>query len=258
MTRCGACGARCSLFLCEQDIDKLAEMIEQLPWLASEIEVTRCRQDRLTVGNTRRSAETLSPINVGAMDAARDLARLTVWLAGRSAREIALREDAGDVYAAAEELIGDPDRPDSRPGRLLVLINRSDRMFAGLCPTLVGRDSVGRPVECATPLYGVIQVPTTTCPRCGYEIDVAKNRSRCAVNKDQAVESRLLQLLEELGEPVPQTTFRRWVTQGRIGVLGWMHAGTVTPRKIRYHDARVFSISQTRALRAAELSTAGT
>ena len=298
MTDCKNCHGRAQVFLCPDCIAALDDLLHQMPWLLSQLEVTRTRQDKLTVGAVGRGSNP-SPINVGAMELAREIEGvLTEWVdtmcvagltflpalsmpygvegpllpgwkrlprgySGSPTQriswlthhlpEITRHELAGDFFSAIADLVGDPDHPDTKPGRLILAINRSERLFAGTCPTIIGYDREGKPMECGVSLYGDSDQQTVVCARCQYEIDISRNRSRCAVDRDLLTEPKLLSLLADLGEDVSRVRFYEWLKDGKVAVRGWVHQGHIVAHRIRRGDPRVFSLSQIRILRTQEL-----
>lgn len=177
-------------------------------------------------------------------------ARLSRWLA-HHVNVAAGREDAGDLYNAIIELTGDPDKA-SHQGRLVRAINRKDRVFAGPCPTEVGYDDEGAPVECAVPLWADGGQEEAFCPRCKTEVNVAENQARAKKSRDLLTEVELLKTLDILDEHVPRVTLYDWIKRRRVHVHGYLHQGSVVPDKIRNSDPRVFSLDQVRDLRRQE------
>ena len=84
------------------------------------------------------------------------------------------REDVGEFYRALVLYVGDPDRP-CQPGKLLAMVNKRSRVFAGLCPTVTGYDHRdGGEIYCDTTLWALDGDAEVICPRCGYSADVSQ------------------------------------------------------------------------------------
>lgn len=273
MTPCTKCGARTQLYLCPTCQRYLAEMLETLPWLLEQLEVTRLRQDRLTTGVVGKGANP-SPINVGCMELSRTIdatlsqllavlqrrfvvfghapanIQMARWL-GDYVEDIARHELAKTFFTEIASLVGDPDHP-STPGRILAAINRTTRIFAGPCPTITGHDRQGEAIECGLILYGDEGQTSVECPRCHQEIDVARNRLKASVDRDLLPENKLLEVLETLDEKVTRYQLLQWIKTGKLHPRGWIHQGQVVGRRVRRGDPRVFSLSQTRHLNWSE------
>lgn len=170
------------------------------------------------------------------------------WLM-RRIDTIARHKRAGHIYRELNRLVGSDDRG----GQLVAAINRNERHFAGPCPTIRGRNHRGEPIECGRILYAATDDRTITCPQCKCDIDVQRNRTKALVDRDLLPEPQLLEALNDIGEPVSRVKFYSWVKAGKLKPRGWIHQGRILPIKIRHKDPRVFSVSQTRQLRLAEL-----
>ncbi|WP_374159064.1 hypothetical protein ACEWX3_07530 [Mycobacterium sp. G7A2] len=92
MASCLHCKAKSERYLCSVCCGLLANMLEELPDLLNELDVTRSRQDRLTVGAVGKSdGSTLNAINVGAMSLRRDIDDELASLVDRMTKEQGLK-----------------------------------------------------------------------------------------------------------------------------------------------------------------------
>ncbi|OMC46869.1 hypothetical protein A5742_25380 [Mycolicibacterium fortuitum] len=169
------------------------------------------------------------------------------WLMRRPAI-IARHKRAGHVYRELNRLVGS----DEKGGTLVAAINRSNRHFAGPCPTIRGRNHKGEPIECGRVLYADINDRTVVCPACKCDIDVQRNRLKAAVDRDLLTEPKLLEVLADIGENVSRVKFYEWVKAGKLKPRGWIHRGQLVPTRILRGDPRVWSLSKVRALRSDE------
>lgn len=295
---CKHCSAETPGNLCSACTGLLVEMLEDLPELMKDLEVTRTCQDRIVGGTVGKSPERPWPIRKGAMDLAVEVDKLMVeWTcritdkhqvkffpalsvgtsfigpllpgwkrlpkgysgsAGQRARWLIHHirlvvndEKIGDFYTKLGDLVGDPDHP-SHQGRLVVAIDRVTRVFAGLCPTTKAWNREGKPIDCGTALYAADDQAEVECPRCEQSCNVKENRIRMLTDRDLMAEPQLLEMMANLGEPVGRNKFLSWVKDQRIHVRGYIHDQRIVPRQVRKTDPRVFSLSQTRAVREAE------
>jgi hypothetical protein len=278
-TVCGHCGSATNLFLCNECLHRLAEALTELAWLLTQLDTTVRRQDKLNTGAIGRASDNPSPINLGAMETARDtratlltivttiaktgtgrtpqLASVTSsdlahWLAANTAH-IAKHPDAPTILTTITHLVDDDER--GRPGPLFTAINRTDRRFAGPCPTIRGHNHRGERIECGTMLYAAFDEDFTRCPRCETEVDVDKNRMKAAVDRDLLPEPKLLEVLADLGEKVSRVKLYEWIKAGRLQRRGWIHGGAIVQYRIRRGDPTVFSLSQARQLRWHEIES---
>lgn len=274
MSACKHCGGAATLFLCDDCVWRLKEALRELAWLLKQLDTTVHRQDKLNTGSIGGSSDNPSPINFGAMETAREtratLLRLVetiaqdrigrmppalktvatpdlaAWLAS-NVRHIARHTTAAHVLTTITGLVDDDER--GRPGPLYTAINRTDRRFAGPCPTIRGHNPRGERIECGTMLYAAFDEDYTRCPQCETEIDVDRNRMKAAVDRDLLPEPKLLEVLEDLGEKVSRVKLYEWIKAGRLQRRGWIHQGAIVQFRIRRGDPTVFSLSQARQLR---------
>lgn len=275
---CRNCGASTDLFLCPDCVDWLTASLREMVWLLRQLDTTVRRQDKLNTGTLGGGGDNPSPINFGAMETSRstrttllELVReiavagtgrepsrldtvatpdLAAWLAA-NVHHIAKNQNAGATFRTITGLVDEDDR--GRPGPLYTAINRTDRRFAGPCPTVRGYDDQGRPVECGTMLYAAFDEDFTRCPRCQSEIDVDKNRLKAATDRDLLSEPKLLEVMADLGEKVSRVKLYEWIKAGRLQRRGYVHQGAIVAFRIRRGDPAVFSLSQARQLRWHEM-----
>lgn len=161
---------------------------------------------------------------------------------------IARHDKAGEIYSAVVDLTGDPDKP-SKPGRLVRAIDRTVRIYAGTCPTLVGRDREGAPVECSFDLWAEDGMTEVTCGKCEQEIDVKANRAKVVTDRDLLPEKRLTEIMADLGEPVYSDLLQRWLRSGALKPSGYLSGSRIVPHRVNSSDARLLSLSRVRQLR---------
>ena len=70
MTSCQHCARAAQLYLCTDCITNVRNMIDELPWLLSQLETTITRQDKLTTPAVGKSSEIPLPLNLSAADTA--------------------------------------------------------------------------------------------------------------------------------------------------------------------------------------------
>lgn len=273
MNNCQRCGGRTQLSLCNACTQKLQALLADLPWLLKQLDTTVQRQDRLTTGNTIGSS-TAPPatINLDAMDTARNV-RITLLAIfdaitiqpampklrmdhvptpdiartlSANAFRIAHHPNAGEFYSDIAQLIEDDEI--GRAGPMWKAINRTEKLFAGPCPTIKGYDQQGQPIRCSTILYADGDEKIARCPRCDADIDVAKNRLQAAVDRDLLPEAKLLEVMADIGQKVSRVKFYDWIRAGRITPQGWMHDKKIVPFRIRRGDPRVFSLARAKTV----------
>jgi hypothetical protein len=247
--KCGQCGGRAQLVLCTRCRGQLEGMLADLGWLLRELEVTATRQDRLSVGKSRRTGHS-SPANMGAIELRRSIAgelqqisglkadpRLLVWMLRRDVDRIVTRPDAAAVYRRISRMVGF-----ARPGPLHDAINRPDVRFAGEC------------ADCGELCYSRHEDTYVTCPGCGLPVDVERNRTRTVIEYDLLPERALLSILDNLNEHVPRVTLYAWIKAGRLPAAGYLSRTGVVAHKGGPRDPRVYSLDRARALRRRTLA----
>lgn len=266
MADCRHCRRDTDLFLCTLCTKELGALLGDLPWLLRQLDITVIRQDKLGTATVGKSSDNPSPINVGAMELARNLngqlgtvvrdlcesrgmdvpakAWTTDIMAGWlqiNLQAITCSEQAGDIY----------DEIRTATDAILSAINRSSRMWCGPCTTVVAHDSDGSDIECGIDLYAdrenlgeMIQ-----CPKCRIFTDPRSQLLTTIKRGDLLPEAKLLEIMDSLGEKVSRNRFYDWIKAGSIRPRGFVHHGRIVPERIRREDLRVFSLSQARQLR---------
>ena len=271
MSTCQHCTRTTDLHLCTPCATNLADLLAELPWLLHQLDITLCRRDHLNSGGPGHTHVDANPINVGAMELMRQASAtlhaialdvseihaseqipalvnaspplIAAWLRG-NVGAIANHPKAGEHYKAIEKLVGDPN-----PGPLHAAINRPATRFAGPCPTIRAHDRDGAPVRCGTTLWAHDDDVHTTCTRCGTPIHVEENIRRAAMLRDLLPAEVILDVLENLGEPVRPETLYGWITSGRLRSNLFLTARGITKRRLRPSDPRVYSVTRARQLR---------
>lgn len=275
MTEClnRACKRPSQLFLCNDCTRVLANMLDQVPELLDELDARIQKLDRVphgTIGRTRSASdlnvmdfdaaetaratrkllrhwvETIAELHTGrrppGLDtvATRDLAR---WLQV-NVEAIARIDRAGDIFHDINQLVGSGDKG----GELVRAIDRRERHFAGLCPTIRGYDNTGRPVECETVLFAEVGDRTVDCTECGEEIEVKKNQARTLASRDLMTMPTLIEALGNAGEPVKPEKLNRWVAIKRLRPRGYLHQGEFVKTRVREDDRALYSFDTARRL----------
>jgi hypothetical protein len=70
VNRCRKCHAKADLNLCNDHIQMVRNMLDEVPWLLAQLETTITRQDKLTTAAIGKSSETPLPLNLSAVDIA--------------------------------------------------------------------------------------------------------------------------------------------------------------------------------------------
>ncbi|MDD7812610.1 DUF1922 domain-containing protein [Mycobacterium sp. CSUR Q5927] len=278
MITCQHCNRPTQNYLCDDCTDQLHDMLNQIPWLIEELNNRIQKLDRTTtgtIGRTRRPDE-LTVIDFDAATLARTTHKTLLALAetvaniaaGRTPRletvttgdlalwiackipHIVRHHTAGNTYRIINRLVG----ADEQGGQLVDAINRQDRAYYGPCTTIVGRDYQGRPRQCGHDLYGPRESIKITCPRCKSTLDPRRQLTSTINDRDLVTETKLLETLDTMGEPVSRAKLYGWIRSGALTPLGWVHAGRIVAYKVRHKDPRVFSLSQARQLRESDLA----
>ena len=266
MADCRHCRRDTELFLCRLCTKELGALLGDLPWLCDQLDITVIRQDKLGTATVGKSSDNPSPINVGAMELARNLrgqlgtivrdmcetrgarlpdktwtsSLLAEWLA-RNLSAIACSADAGEVYR------------EIRTGTeaILAAINRTSRMWCGPCTTVVAHDPTGADVECEEDLYANREnlSEQIQCTKCLAFCDPRVQLLNTIKRGDLLPEAKLLEIMDSLGEKVSRVRLYDWIRAGSLRPRGYVHHGRIVPELIRRGDPRVFSLSQARQLR---------
>jgi hypothetical protein len=266
MTDCRNCRRDTELFLCGLCSKELHALLADLPWLLDQLEITVVRQDKLSTGVIGRSSDNPSPINVGAMELSRNLrgqlgtmvrdlcevrgitpprkvwanSVMAEWLCG-AMPAISCSEDAGQIY---REIKGGTDS-------VLIAINRVNRMWCGPCTTVVAHNPQGEDVECGIDLYADRDSgEDIKCPKCQRSVNPRDQLMTTLKRGDLLPEPKLLEIMDSLGEKVSRVKLYEWLKAGYLRPRGFLHHGRIVPELIQRGDARVFSLTQARELRA--------
>lgn len=172
---------------------------------------------------------------------------LSKWLKYYSGA-IRMSECAGETFA---EITGVVEHG-------LALINRPEpAIYRGPCPSVMRHDDRGRSVYCGHSLYADRGSDFAQCPRCSVKHDIARLEAKLLSDMSGYLftSTQLFQVLRELGEPIPKSTFYNWRKLGKIQPRGWMHDGRRTDHFIHRNDAPLFSLEDARRLRSKDQDT---
>lgn len=266
MADCRHCRRDTELFLCTLCAKELGALLGDLPWLLRQLDITVTRQDKLGTASVGKSSDNPSPVNIGAMELARNLRDqlgtlvrdlcesrglevpdkkwTTVNLAGWleiNLQTIACSEDAGEVY----------DEIRHATDAILGAINRTSRMWCGPCTTVVAHDPNGADIECGIDLYADREnlAEMIQCPKCRMFCEPRVQLLNTIKRGDLLPEAKLLEIMDSLGEKVSRNRFYDWIKAGSLRPRGYVHHGRIVAERIRREDLRVFSLSQARQLR---------
>ena len=265
MTDCRNCRRETDLYLCQLCAKELGALLNDLPWLLNQLEITVIRQDKLSTGVIGRSSDNPSPINVGAMELSRNLrgqlgtiirdlcemrgvepgaaawsnSTMAEWL-GRNLGAISCSPDAGLIY---REIRGGTESS-------LAAINRISRMYCGPCTTVVSHNAQGEDIHCGVDLYADREaVGDSKCLKCLRSFNPREQLLETIKRRDLLPESALLDTLATLGEKVSRVKLYDWISSGALRPRGYIHQGRVMPQRVQRGDPRVFSLSHARHLR---------
>lgn len=266
-------------YLCNDCTTTLANMLDEIPWLLKELDARIQKLDRVpngTIGRTRRPDE-LSVIDFDAAEDARNVRKLlrhwvetitqrhggrippgldtvatrdlAIWLRVNlpAIRRLDLADNHGNhqLYNDIEKLVGSSQKG----GKLVAAINRTERHFAGPCPTVIGHNNRGEAVTCGENLYADIDDRSVTCPKCQSPIDVQRNQRQVAADRDLMTIDQLVEVLDTMDEHVPRATIERWVRARRLRNHGYLHNGAPVRFHIRRTDPALYSLKRARYLR---------
>lgn len=265
MTDCRNCRRDTDLFLCQLCAKELHALLADLPWLCEQLDITVTRQDKLATGTIGRGSDNPSPINIGAMELARNL-RNQLGTIIRDLAEVRghrLRQRHWTNAAMARWLYlhhrAIPCSPDAgqimreiRTGTEAILgaVNRTSRMWCGPCTAVVGHDRAGRDIECGVDLYADRDCPEDIqCPRCKTRVKPRVQLLETIKRGDLLPEAKLLEILDSLDEHVPRVRLYDWIKAGQLRPRGYVHQGRIVAHRVQRGDPRVFSLSQARQLR---------
>lgn len=264
MTDCRNCRRDTELFLCQLCTTDLHDLLGELPWLLTQLEITVTRQDHLNLGIVGKSGNASpSPINVGAMELSRNLRKQLraiidelITTGGWNPPDdhlvnMALWLDYHLNAIACSPMAGQTMR-DIRNAHQAILsaINRNLRMYCGPCVHVTAHNRNGQEIECGHDIYALRDSDERVqCPRCKNWVDPREQLLTTISRRDLLPEEQLLETLDTLGEHVPRVRLYAWIKANRLQVRGYVHHGRIVPKKIRHKDPRVFSLRQARELR---------
>lgn len=268
-----ACKRTSQLYLCNDCITVLGNMLDRVPELLDDLDARIQKLDRVphgTIGRTRGASD-LNVMDFDAVETARatrkllrdwvqkiaeqhtgrrppgldtiatgDLAR---WLQV-NVEAIARLHCAGDLFRDINQLVGSGDKG----GKLVRAIDRRERHFAGPCPTITGHDDTGHAIECGEILHAQVGDRTVDCPECGQEIDVARNQRRALASRDLMTEPSLIEALDNAGEPVKPELITRWIAIKRLRPRGYLHRGEFVKTRVQEADNALYSFDTARRL----------
>lgn len=264
MTDCRNCRRDTELFLCTLCAKELHALLADLPWLCEELEVTVVRQDKLATGVIGRGSDNPSPINVGAMELARNLHNQLGTIV-RELLETAGRTDAPAdrntamarwLYSHHHAIVCHPyagqTMREIRTGTeaILGVINRVSRMYCGPCTTVTGHRPDGTDIECGIDLYADRDnLVDIQCPKCKTWIEPRRQLLTTITRRDLLTKNWIIEAMAHLDEEITPSQFDGWFYSGRIRIRGYLHHGRIVPKRVRKTDERVFSLTQARQLR---------
>lgn len=264
MADCRKCRRTTDLFLCQLCTKELSALLSDLPWLLRQLDITVTRQDKLGTATVGKSSDNPSPINVGAMELARNLtnqlstivralcepthhavpetednAILARWLSLHLGA-ISCNEDAGHIYTEIRQATD----------AIVTAINRTSRMWCGPCTTVVAHDPNGADIECGIDLYADRENlgEQIQCPKCRTFYEPRLQLLNTIKRGDLLPEAKLLEIMDSLGEKLSRRRLYDWINAGSLRPRGYVHHGRIVAERIRRGDPRVFSLSQARQL----------
>lgn len=275
MTSCQHCHATTQNYLCDNCTNQLTNMLDQIPWLLTELDnriANLTRYQTGTIGRTARPDE-LNIIDFDAAETARTIrkqlldwvqkiavraggrppaalstvttAYLAKWLCANT-NHIARQPHAGQLYNDIARLVGTDHQ---RTGQLVRAINPTQHHLVGPCPTITRRNHNGTPHQCGHMLYADTYDTTVTCPQCHQDINVEDNRRRTAAERDLHTRTDLLDTLTNIDEPVTPQRLDAWIRAQRLRPAGYNHDGTIAEYRIHPDAQPVYSLQRARKLR---------
>lgn len=242
---CPSCGAeQGASLLCNTCTTRLERDLGDVAAIVTELDVSMSKQARIGNGGSAGLARERSPLNVGAMNAADELANvLTTWardLFGESAAWISVTDKPSQ--AAARALLSDIPTIRKHPAvvELVDQIERAiskarwtvdrpaDRVYLGQCHHEVAE------VVCMAELYASPGASEVRCKVCGVTHPVAERRAwllqRASDMLFTAAEAS--QMLGEIGHiTVTQASIRGYIHRGKIA-----YRAPVVAKRIRLGD----------------------
>lgn len=137
------------------------------------------------------------------------MTRLATALAN-NIQTIAKLQDAADCYKDIEQLIQKIERCINRP---------AEPTYCGPCPTEIPTG------PCATPLYTKPGNPSITCWSCHQTHNTQTLINNHIKNQQHTLftAADIHTLMTKIGEPIGQSTWRRWRATGRIKPAGQLY-----------------------------------
>lgn len=265
MAQCQQCGAKSQLFLCQNHIDELTEMLTELPRWITYLHEAAVGQTRLGGDMARQTRSDEAPMRFNTKarmaldrihgtlvrwvqdvtesrgvtyrrprvvptafigpDRENDVrcdhpsegALLALWLA-RHVSAIAADEAAGMCLNEISGCLGDAERVTNRP---------TPPRFCGPCIHYVEHNR-----HCGRLLYAPRfriqagkQVPVieVTCPTCKstHNIKALADYLEKRADSLRFTSSEVLTIMQTLGTPIPERSWRRWRSEGRVKVCGY-------------------------------------
>lgn len=240
MTECSVprCGQEIprDRFVCSDCVRVLRQDLVSVPALVDDLLTTISRQDVLGASGGRRAAETALSWKEHASEALWDLNNtITTWtrdvleLRGLSSEIVDRSVDMQPTHhrvtiSAARWLLANVESLAMQPDvgeavdEIGAAVQRAYRAIDRPAEKLLAGQCLAN--DCPAYLYADPNAETVECPKCGAEHDMAE---RHAWMSAQAVEYRLpaaeaygwVKML--LGKQLPESTWRRWLTQPVIG-----------------------------------------
>lgn len=240
MNTCPACQAQQDAgLLCSACCDVLERDLRSVPDLVAELDITLSKQARIGVAGAPGLARERTPINVGAMLVADDLANVLAswvidvcgedWPFGRRAGAASFARDllshVPEIrrHPAVEELIDEVTDAIKQARR--VIDRPADKVYLGQC-LVETPDDQGRQVTCLADVYARTTASQVKCGVCGITHEVTERRAwlleqardRLFTVKEAA------QMMGDVGRiKVTEASIRGYVHRGRIAY----HTGTM-------------------------------
>ncbi len=170
-----------------------------------------------------------------------DMAR---WL-HTHVQSLALDEAAGEHYADVKKIVADIERVINRPPQ---------PRFCGPCPHYVEHNR-----HCGRLLYarpGAIEITCAAC-KSTHNVDRITDRLLDRANNMRFTSAETLMIMASGGTPIPERTWRRWRTEGRVKARGYKRPdnpdgtrGAIGLHRRNDHDEPVYRLSEVRKVYA--------
>jgi hypothetical protein len=219
----------------ERDLAEVDSTIEDL-WVSS----ARMDVGSGTVG-TSGHATPSEPANLHAMDTGRTLsAVLTGWAQALGHTEPHPVKASAILFAQIREVRRQDWAPvlkqelrDALNDCRRAMDRAANKVFAGICPTIVEGQ------ECGTPVYARQGSGEGRCKTCGTTWDVQEGRARAleAAGHHEGTPAEVSRMLSDPvnGHALPQGTIRQWINRGKLAPIGTNRLGrpVYQVRKVR-------------------------